>query len=102
MVEPQPSKLMVRVRFPSSAPKEGAPVFRGSFRILTRTFLSASGLERRGIDDEAVAHFRGHNFVVGLGDGITVKQRARQCPWLAGRGLRKPRGRPVGLQAYWR
>lgn len=52
--------------------EKGAPVFRGSFRILAKTFLSATGLERRCINHKAVAHLRGHNFVVGLGDGITV------------------------------
>ena len=76
MVEPQPSKLMVRVRFPSSALKK-EPRFSGAPFVLPRILdqriaRPRCALERRGINDEAVAHFRGHNFVVGLGNGITV------------------------------
>ena len=76
MVEPQPSKLMVRVRFPSPALKKGAPVFRGPFCFAVRSCPedrdAKIALERRCINHKAVAHLRGHNFVVGLGDGITV------------------------------
>lgn len=76
MVEPQPSKLMVRVRFPSPALKKGAPVFRGSFCFAAypspEDRLAKIELERRRINHKAVAHLRGHNFVIGLGNGIAV------------------------------
>ena len=46
MVEPQPSKLMVRVRFPSPAQSKGAPVFRGSFCYLVEISCPFSVLVR--------------------------------------------------------